>query len=66
MLNCANPIITEEDFGLRLDLYVAELKGKKQRLAEQRAFWDRLWKEHKDMGITLVGHTPTPSTPETS
>jgi len=61
MLDCANPTVTEDQFHARLGKYVSELKEMKHHLAQKRAEWDDLWKEVRQAGGMLVGHTPTPS-----
>jgi hypothetical protein len=66
MLACANPTITEKQFEAKLKHFVSDTKARKRKLAKERAHWDRLWKQYKDAGIMMVGHTPTPSIPDRS
>lgn len=66
LIKCANPHLPEKPFGDILREYGKSLRRLKRSIAKQKEYWDDLWREYKDAGILLVGHTPTQSDSETS
>jgi hypothetical protein len=66
LLKCANPHLPERAFNDILREHGKSLKRLHRSITKQKKYWDALWREYKNAGIDLVGHTPTQSDSETS